>query len=114
MYKASLVTLVGLVMTGLASASDNYSYTCTYGKQERKVSVIYLQRESSVPCEVRYTKGSQEETLWNASYTVGYCEDRASEFIKKQESWGWVCTLDQPKVDDSLPEDTEAKAPESD
>lgn len=114
MYKASLAILVGLGMTGLVSASDNYSYTCHRGGLERKISVVYLQRESSVPCEVRYTKGSREETLWNASYTAGYCEDQASEFVKKQEGWGWSCTTDQSQTDESLPEDTEAKAAESD
>ncbi|WP_062269893.1 hypothetical protein [Endozoicomonas arenosclerae] len=110
MYKASLAILVGLGMTGLASASDNYSYTCSYGKQERKIDVMYLQRESSVPCEVRYTKDGQEETLWNASYTKGYCEDKAAEFVKKQESWGWSCSIDKPAIDDSLPEDKEVEA----
>ncbi|WP_051785707.1 hypothetical protein [Endozoicomonas numazuensis] len=113
MYKASLAILVGLGMTGLASASDNYSYTCTHAKQERKIDVIYLQRESSVPCEVRYTKDDQEETLWNASYTEGYCEEKASEFMKKQEAWGWNCAMDQLQTDDSLPEDTEINTPES-
>ncbi|MGI9282418.1 MAG: hypothetical protein ACR2PX_22700 [Endozoicomonas sp.] len=114
MYKASLAILVGLGMTGLASASDNYSYTCTHANQERKIDVIYLQRESSVPCEVRYTKDGQEETLWNASYTEGYCEEKATEFVKKQEGWGWSCSVDQPETDDSLPEDAEVKASESD
>ncbi|WP_448217853.1 hypothetical protein [Endozoicomonas sp. 2B-B] len=113
MYRAFLAILVGLGMTGLASASDNYSYTCDRSNQERKISVIYLQRESSLPCQVRYTKGSDEKTLWNATYTEGYCEGQASEFVKKQEGWGWNCTLDQPKTGGSLPGDAETRAPES-
>ena len=108
MKKASLALLIGFTtFSGLAVANDNYSYTCKHSHEQRKIDVIYLQRESSVPCEVRYIKADSEETLWTANYTKGYCEEKASEFVAKQEGWGWSCAMDTPVTDDSLPEDKE-------
>ena len=53
-----------------------------------------------------------EETLWDARYEQGYCEARASEFVKKQDNWGWSCSLDKADKDDSLPEDGREEEPE--
>ncbi|MGI9276268.1 MAG: hypothetical protein ACR2PT_15685 [Endozoicomonas sp.] len=115
MKKTSLALMLGLAgMSGLVSANDGYSYTCAHSHKQRVIEVIYLKRESEVPCEVRYTKGQlrhgdfqvdSEETVWKASYEKGYCEAKAAEFVKKQEGWGWACALDKTVKDDTLPED---------
>ena len=81
------------VFSGSAVAGDGYTYECVHGRDIRKIEVVYLQRESLVPCEVNYTKDGVQESLWNASYSEGYCEARAKEFVEKQKSWGWDCTL---------------------
>ena len=108
MKKTSLAFLAGLVfVSGSASANNNFSYTCNHHHEQRRIEVLYLQRESSVPCEVRYIKTDSEETLWSASYTPGYCEQKAAEFVEKQEGWGWNCTRDQPEIVDPLSEDKE-------
>ena len=96
--KALLLMMGVMGVTGIAQANDNYSFTCKHQKEERKIDVVYLQRESSLPCEVKYTKGGVEETLWNANYTKGYCEQKAEEFVKKQQNWGWNCNKSQSTV----------------
>ena len=86
--------VVGLVLaaaSGIASAQDGYSYQCTHYNDVRTIEVVYLQRESSVPCEVNYIKGDSQETIWNSRYTKGYCEAKAADFSKRQEEWGWSC-----------------------
>lgn len=111
MKKASLALALSLAgLSGMAMANDSYSYTCKHNHEQRKIEVLYLKRESKIPCEVRYIKKDSEETLWTANYTEGYCEEKATEFVKKQEGWGWMCSLDEPVVDDSLPEDKEKAA----
>ncbi len=80
-----------VVLSGVAVANDNYRYECRHDSDLRTIEVVYLQRESAVPCEVRYLKKNSEETLWNANYEIGYCEKQAEEFVKKQEQWGWSC-----------------------
>ena len=100
MNKVAIALTAGLsCLSGLASGNDSYSYTCRHSNDTRIIDVLYLQRESPVPCEVRYTKhGSEEsvETPWNASYTVGFCEQKAGELVEKQKDWGWKCEKDTP------------------
>ena len=31
------------------------------------------------------------KVLWTAKGEVGFCEQKATEFIEKQQSWGWEC-----------------------
>ena len=97
--KNSLVVgaVVGALLSGTAIAGDNIRYECRSGSSLRAIEVIYMQRESPVPCEVRYRKQGQEETLWKANYEVGYCEKQAAAFVRKQENWGWLCEQVLPK-----------------
>lgn len=108
MKHAAIALTLGLsCFSGLAAAGDSYSYTCTHHKDTRIIEVMYLQRESSVPCEVHYTKKGRvdsEETLWNASYSVGFCEEKAKKFMKQQQDWGWACTKDEMMKPVQLPE----------
>ena len=86
--------------SSMVSANDGYAYQCTFGERVRTIEVVYLQRESSLPCEVNYIKEGQQENLWNSRYTKGYCEAKAEEFIERQEEWGWSCTRsDEAKTD---------------
>ncbi|AMO55730.1 hypothetical protein [Endozoicomonas montiporae] len=115
MKNAAFAFAIGLgCFSTLASAGDSYSYTCVHGRDTRVIDVIYLQRESPVPCEVRYTKKGRvkgEETLWNANYTIGFCEEKAEKFMQQQEEWGWSCKKDEPVQPAQLPEDSEMPKP---
>ena len=66
-------------------------YVCNNGDAKRVISVMYESALEPVPCEVQYDKGDGAQTLWSAQAEAGYCEAKASEFVAKQESWGWSC-----------------------
>ncbi len=69
------------------------SWSCRNGDHVREVR-IELSTSAPVPCNVVYrklTEGSEDQVLWNAQRDDSYCEDKARGFIKKLESWGWVC-----------------------
>ena len=67
------------------------TWRCTFGQDERIISVVYQDQEVKLPCEVRYEKNGITETLWSAQSEVGYCEEKAREFVDKQREWGWLC-----------------------
>ena len=73
------------------TATANEQYVCSHGDAKRLISVLYDNAESPLPCEVHYDKGEGAQVLWNAKSEAGYCETKASEFVEKQESWGWSC-----------------------
>ncbi len=66
-------------------------YVCNHGDAKRVISVLYKNAEEHLPCEVQYDKGEGVQTLWTAQSEAGYCENKAREFVEKQESWGWSC-----------------------
>ena len=68
-------------------ALSNKISICKNGSNIRTISVIYKQGEST-SCEVTYEKSTGVKTLWNAKSDLSYCDSKASEFVKKQESWG--------------------------
>ncbi|MFC3153449.1 hypothetical protein ACFOEK_20580 [Litoribrevibacter euphylliae] len=85
---------LGTFMTLSASvAMAGDTYVCVNGDAERKVSVVYTQPGSTVPCEVVYEKASGMQTLWRAENEEGYCEEKAKAFAEKQASWGFECNM---------------------
>ena len=79
--------------TTTTSSSDGSSmtYVCTHGDKVRTIRVIYHD-EGPKACEVTYEKSTGTQSLWSAISDEAYCEDRAAEFVTKQEGWGWECT----------------------
>ena len=117
MKRAPLAALLLLTSwTSAVLANDSYSYECRNGSDLRTIEVVYLQRESVVPCEVNYIKNGQSKTLWNARYDKGYCEDEAEKFVVKQKGWGWDCkrfdAVESKPVEQQKPaeDDTKSKA----
>ena len=91
MKKLATLCLLFSSMMIVNPAIADETYLCTYGQEERVVSVVYQDQEKKVPCEVRYQKDDTTETLWDAKSEVGYCEEKAQEFVQKQREWGWRC-----------------------
>lgn len=83
------VLITAFFCSGIAMANEEY--VCNFGDVKRLISISYENEGQPVPCEVWYDKGQGVERLWNAQAEVGYCESKASEFVSKQESWGWTC-----------------------
>ena len=74
-----------------ASDSDNLVSTCTNGDQVRVITVVYDNVATDTVCEVTYEKSTGVQTLWTANSDRDYCLDKATEFVQKQEGWGWTC-----------------------
>ncbi|AJQ97774.1 pilin [Gynuella sunshinyii] len=87
-FKLSVFVLI--FISNLALSDE--TYLCTFGQQERVVSIIYQNQESKLPCEVRYKKEGTTETLWRATNKTGFCEEKAESFVQKQIDWGWRCS----------------------
>ncbi len=90
------------------------TYICTHEGSERIIEVVYL-GETTVPCEVRYTRDGVTEVLWRARFEEGFCDVRAAGFVERQQGWGWECVkrevdplepaaLDTPEVLEPDPE----------
>ncbi len=93
----TMISTLSLVsLSNVTMANNNYGYKCQHGNEQRKIEVVYLQRESFLPCEVRYIKKHSNKKLWGASYEKGYCEAEARKFMKIQEKWGWHCKKEMP------------------
>ncbi|NVJ60254.1 MAG: hypothetical protein HWE27_07690 [Gammaproteobacteria bacterium] len=76
--------------SGSAFAIDNMTTVCSHMDKQRKIELVYPEN-TQTPCEVRYTKGEDTKVLWSASLEAGFCEMKYSDFVKKQEGWGWSC-----------------------
>ena len=74
------------------SDSDNLVSTCTSGGQVRIITVVYDNVDTDTVCEVTYEKSTGVQTLWTANSDRDYCLDKATEFVQKQEGWGWTCS----------------------
>lgn len=83
------MSLVCLLNTLTAYADE--TYLCTFGQQQRVISVIYENQQRQLPCEVRYKKQQGTEVLWRSENQVGYCLEQAKKFVEKQVGWGWRC-----------------------
>ena len=69
------------------------SWSCRHDNDVRE---IHIQRDTSepVPCSIVYkklTEGVDDQVLWTAQNDPAFCEEKAREFVAKQESWGWTC-----------------------
>lgn len=91
--KNNILKLTTLILMFFASnLHADETYICTFGQQGRVISIIYDNQDIKVPCEVRYRKDGQTKTLWHAKGQVGFCEERAEEFVQKHIDWGWRCS----------------------
>lgn len=88
-----LLPLISLLLISISSfAAENINYVCTLNNSERQIEVAYLEKDQSVPCEVRYTKEGNTDVLWTYSNEIDQCEQHAEAFVAKQESFGWQCS----------------------
>ena len=87
----AIQTLAISLLIPLSAHADSWS--CRQGNDVREVH-IEQSTSAPVPCTVVYrklTEGVEDQVLWNAQSEESYCEEKATGFIEKLESWGWVC-----------------------
>lgn len=93
------IAAIGLFFITSIGYSDSHenSFTqaiCSSGHLKRVVSVTYDDDVTKENCKVRYhkeTEGQPEQILWTAKKQYEYCHEKASQFVKKLEGWGWSC-----------------------
>ena len=112
-----LLVIPTILLSGAALAEEGGPFYCSHGDLERRVEVVY-ETGGAMPCQVQYHKDTEApgepQILWTAQNELGYCEERASEFVGKLEEWGWDCATTVAAADESAqPEvdDTEELAP---
>ncbi|WP_334078815.1 hypothetical protein [Microbulbifer sp. M83] len=93
MFRAGVLPAF-LIALSVSSGSLAQDFTCVLGDRERRIDVVFADPPRKVPCEVRYTKAGQVQSLWSAQHRAGYCESRAREFADRHRSWGWECRED--------------------
>ena len=76
--------------TDSSSDGSDLTWVCTHDGSTRTIKVVYHDEGPKV-CEVIYEKSSGTQNLWNVNNDKTYCEDKAIEFVTKQEGWGWSC-----------------------
>ncbi|MBY5923133.1 hypothetical protein [Ferrimonas balearica] len=91
-----ITLLTALLVATPTLAAESIVYHCALGKAERVIEVQYPEG-GTLPCEVHYTKAEGSQILWSAQNSEGYCEQRAANFVEKQEGWGWRCSQQAAK-----------------
>ena len=86
-----LIPTAVLTLSPVVAIADSWS--CRHTNNVRE---IHIERGTTgaVPCQVVYkklTEGAEDQVLWSAENEEGYCEQKANEFVAKQEGWGWTC-----------------------
>ena len=70
-------------------------YVCAHGEKMRRVEIKYRAENIAVPCSVNYTRDIEEPDqvtiLWTAKSQAGFCEEKATAFVAKQQACGWRC-----------------------
>jgi hypothetical protein len=89
----------GLLLTILMMPSEGFAntWTCHYAELTRNVVISYPNAPSRLPCKVYYAKPNENlmpRRLWKAENEDNYCERKAVEFVKRLESLGWQCSID--------------------
>lgn len=94
-YKTLLASIVLIASSQQIQAQESTKTVCSHAGNTRIIEVVYPKAENRPVCEVVYTNKSGSKVLWNAQNDASYCEQKAMEFTAKQESWGWVCELEE-------------------
>ncbi|MCW9014524.1 MAG: hypothetical protein OQL06_12135 [Gammaproteobacteria bacterium] len=88
-----LYPVLTIALLAIPFSANAESWSCRHDNDVRE---IHIERDSSapVPCRVVYkklTEGVEDQVLWSANNDENYCDEKAREFVAKQESWGWTC-----------------------
>jgi hypothetical protein len=92
----ALISAALILVSNSAHTAENEIWVCKYENETRKISVVYADLGTTLPCEVKYEKEGIERTIWNATTEEGFCEQKADALIVKQVGWGWQCEKMEP------------------
>ena len=109
----SSLAVILLAAPTFASAD---AWSCRHDNDVREI-IIQRDTDQPVPCSIVYkklTEGVEDQVLWTANNDASFCEQKAREFVAKQESWGWTCveTIQQNNEAEAAPAEPAAPAVE--
>ena len=88
---AFLVFLL-FVTTPITQAQSNEEFICTFGSDNRMVSVVKpnAAREPKA-CRVDYTRNGRTTTLWSSKTGYAYCVAKAASLVTKLAEGHYSC-----------------------
>jgi hypothetical protein len=89
-----------LAAFGSSATMSDDSWVCEQADLRREVLIVYPAAPEVLPCQVFYSKPDENRLprmLWEARNTEGYCEEKATGFVRTLESWGWQCRLEMQR-----------------
>jgi hypothetical protein len=91
---ARLVSVIFLafVMPPITQAESNEEFVCTFGSDNRMVSVVKTDaaREPKA-CRVDYTRNGRTTTLWSSKTGYAYCVAKAASLVTKLAEGHYSC-----------------------
>lgn len=99
MIKSSIILIAAApVLFGAPASVLAMSWLCQKDNLTREVIVDYPAAPSTLPCNVFYAKPDENavpRALWRATNTEGFCQEKATAFVARLQSWGWQCMLER-------------------
>ena len=89
-----LVSLICLafVMTSVAQAQSKEEFICTFGSDNRMVSVVKTDAaHHPKACRVDYTRNGRTTTLWSSKTGYAYCVAKAASLVTKLAEGHYSC-----------------------
>jgi hypothetical protein len=98
------VGILGLLLSATALAEEGAipskpvegsHFKCTNVDLVRGIEVTSAVPGKQLPCAVTYSKITENpgssENLWHSENDMGFCVQKAKEFVEKLKGWGWNC-----------------------
>jgi hypothetical protein len=87
----SLIFLI-FVITPIAQAQSSEEFICTFGSDNRMVSVVKTD-EARAPkaCRVDYTRNGRTTTVWSSKTGYAYCVAKAASLVTKLAEGHFSC-----------------------
>jgi hypothetical protein len=88
-----LVSLIFLIlMTPITQAQSKEEFICTFGSDNRMVSVVKTDAEREPKaCRVDYTRNGRTTTLWSSKTGYAYCVAKAASLVTKLSQGHYSC-----------------------
>lgn len=92
MSKFKLGSLVlGFVFMSTPALASWSKSVCKNGPSERLVETVYPAQGKKLPCQVKYTKGTDSKVIYSSDHEEGFCDKHHQEFLEKLTGMGYTC-----------------------
>jgi hypothetical protein len=95
--------LLSFVMTPVAQAESEERFICTFGSENRTVSVVKTDaaREPKA-CRVDYARNGRTTTLWSSKTGYAYCVAKAASLVTKLTEGHFSCKPQSVRAPDDV------------